>query len=115
MRRIMGGIALIGLLASGLAVQPVAADTFSLTGTVTDAADSAPIASAVVVALGTDGVAHPTVTDADGAYALDLDAGTYSVRVQAPNHALDVTDVELADAAAHDVALTRTGLTTAAA
>jgi hypothetical protein len=72
--------AVLGLLAvlvvSGAAV---AQESTALQGKVLDAATGAPLIGAQVTISGTD---RGTVTDVDGRYRLDLDAGTHSIDVQ---------------------------------
>ena len=76
----------IGVVAALLAAAPVLAQTGTITGTVTSAADGRPISDARIrVGSSTIG----TLTRSDGHYSVTVAAGTYTVRVARLGFAVD--------------------------
>ena len=81
-------------------VQDIALDAlprFDVTGVVTAASDGAPIEGATVKAIGTP--VDPAITDAGGAYTLNLPIGSYTIRATAGGCTEEgFEDVEIVDA-----------------
>ena len=77
-------IAAASVLAAALIAAPLAAQTGTVSGRVTEAATGEPVAGALVRAAGRPGSA---ATDAAGAYQLQLPAGTYEITVQRVGYA----------------------------
>lgn len=96
-------LALVLLLASGLAVSAQTAPQGRVTGRVLDAINATPLPGVTVELVGS---AVSTVTDLDGRYALDVPRGRHQVRVLLSGFAERVLTVDLSTAAAQTLDVT---------